>query len=53
LLAINYTALSNRYDSWNPSDIWDALRLVVVEQLSVKPEDVTLDANFVDDLGVG
>jgi len=51
MLAMNYVTLSDRYDSWNPSDIWDALRLVIVEQLGVKPEDVTPEANFVYDLG--
>lgn len=53
LLAMNFATLSDRHDSWNSSDIWDTLRLVIVEQLGVKPEDVTPDANFVDDLGVG
>jgi acyl carrier protein len=33
------------------SNIEDRVRKVVVEQLGVKEEEVTLDASFVDDLG--
>lgn len=34
-------------------DLWPIVRAIVVEQLSVKPEDVTPTARFVEDLGVG
>ena len=33
-------------------DLEERLRRVVVEQLGVKPEDVTDEASFADDLGV-
>ncbi len=51
LLALNYLVLSERYESWNPTDVWNVLQLIIVEQLSVKKEHVTPDANFVYDLG--
>jgi acyl carrier protein len=34
-------------------DLWPIIQGIVVEQLSVKPEDVTPSARFVEDLGVG
>lgn len=36
---------------WTEPDVWDALQKVIVEQLDVKPEDVTPDAHLVYDLG--
>jgi hypothetical protein len=51
LVALNYATLSERYDSWNPTDVWNVLQLIIVEQLGVRKEDVTPDANFVYDLG--
>jgi len=51
VLAHNYATLSHKFDSWNPADVWDALRIIIVEQLGVKPELVTRDASFVKDLG--
>ncbi len=35
----------------NMSDIEDRVKKIVVEQLGVKEDDVTLEASFVDDLG--
>lgn len=32
-------------------EIFDKVRDILVEQLGVKPEDVTLEASFQDDLG--
>jgi acyl carrier protein len=52
VLARNYATLSRKFDSWNPTDVWDALRIIIVEQLGVKPELVTKDALFVSDLGM-
>lgn len=51
LVALNYATLSKRYDSWNPTDVWNVLQSIIIEQLGVKKEDVTPDANFVYDLG--
>ncbi len=33
------------------SDVEDRIRKIIVEQLGVKPEQVTPEASFVDDLG--
>ncbi|OGT54119.1 MAG: acyl carrier protein [Gammaproteobacteria bacterium RIFCSPHIGHO2_12_FULL_42_10] len=35
----------------NHNDIEVRVKKIVVEQLGVKPEEVTLDVSFVDDLG--
>lgn len=35
----------------NMSDVVERVRKIVVEQLGVKEEEVTLEASFVDDLG--
>lgn len=51
IVTLNYATLSERYDSWNPTDVWNVLQLIIVEQLGVKKEDVAPDANFVYDLG--
>jgi hypothetical protein len=52
VLAHNYTALSRQFGTWNPTDVWDALRIIIVEQLGVTPEMVTKDALLVSDLGM-
>ena len=51
LVALNYATLADRYRSWNPTDVWSVLQLIIVEQLGVKKEDVTPTARFVYDLG--
>jgi acyl carrier protein len=33
------------------ADIFEKVKEIIVEQLSVKPEDVKLNASFVEDLG--
>jgi len=39
--------------SLRPAEVWSILRAVVVEQLGVRPEQVTEDARLVEDLGLG
>lgn len=51
LVALNYSKLSKRNDSWNPTDAWSVLQLIIAEQLGVDLQDVTPNANFVYDLG--
>ncbi len=53
LVALNYAKLSERHQSWNPTDVWIVLQLIIVEQLGVKKEEVTPEANFAYDLGCG
>jgi hypothetical protein len=36
---------------WHPTEVWETLRRVVVDQLAVPPEAVTPDADFIHDLG--
>ena len=50
-LGLNFKTLSERYNGANASDIWVALRSIIVEQLGVAPEEVKPAANFVNDLG--
>ncbi len=35
----------------DPAAAWEALKQIIVYQLGVKPEAVTVDARFVDDFG--
>ncbi len=51
LVTLNYATLSERYETSKPTDVWNALQLIIVEQLGVKREAVTPDANLVNDLG--
>jgi acyl carrier protein len=51
VLAHNYAKISGMFESWHPTDVWDALQIIIVEQLGVPPEAVTRDASFVKDLG--
>ncbi|MEO1995876.1 MAG: hypothetical protein ABGZ17_11440 [Planctomycetaceae bacterium] len=53
VLAHNYGQLSEKFNSWQPADVWSALRTIVVEQLGVKPEQVTKQALLIEDLGAG
>jgi acyl carrier protein len=52
-LGLNFKKLSERYYGANASDVWIALRSMIVEQLGVSPEEVTPTASFVKDLGCG
>ncbi|MCC7339101.1 MAG: hypothetical protein IT422_28740 [Pirellulaceae bacterium] len=51
LVAINFNTLSRRYSVLNPTDIWNALQLIVSEQLGVAKSAVVPTARFVQDLG--
>ncbi len=58
VLAHNHSALCNKLqgdklNAWNPNDVWEALRALIVEQLDVKPELVRKEALFYEDLGAG
>jgi acyl carrier protein len=52
VLAQNYSQLSNRFKSGGSADVWNAVRMIVVEQLGVEPGQVTPNARFVEDLGM-
>ncbi len=51
LVAINYNTLATRYSTRNPTDVWNALQLIVAEQLGVDRSAVAPHARFVQDLG--
>ncbi|QDV23104.1 acyl carrier protein [Aureliella helgolandensis] len=51
LVAINYNTLATRYSTRNPTDVWTALQLIVVEQLGVDRNAVVPHARFIQDLG--
>lgn len=41
-----------RGDTRTEDEVWSQLKAIIVEQLGVKPEEVTREAKFVEDLGV-
>ncbi len=51
LVAINYNTLATRYSTRNPTDVWNALQLIVAQQLGVDRRAVVPHARFVQDLG--
>ncbi|TWT78758.1 acyl carrier protein [Planctomycetes bacterium CA13] len=52
IVSLNYAKLSESSNTWNASDVWNVLQWIIVEQLGVKKQAVTLNANFVYDLGM-
>jgi acyl carrier protein len=50
VLRLNYGAISDEAQRANAGDVWNTLRAIIVEQLGVRPDDVTKEANFVTDL---
>jgi acyl carrier protein len=52
VLAKNYGAISDDCGCSNADEVWASLRSIIVEQLGVRPEDVTKEASFVEDLGI-
>ena len=52
ILQENFGAISDDCQRANAKEAWNALRAIIVEQLGVRPDDVTKEARFVEDLGV-
>ncbi len=52
LTAHNFIEIQKSLKEWHEKDVWGILKVLVAEQLGVKPEEVTLEARFVDDLGM-
>jgi len=50
ILRLNYGVYVQREKTWNEKDVWETLHNVIVDELSVKPEAVTKEAQFVRDL---
>jgi acyl carrier protein len=53
VLADNVTTIRRQYAAPNRSDTWEVLQAIIVKQLGVDPKDVTPEASFVYDLGIG
>ena len=51
LLHLNLGTISRELDATDREIVWSVLRGLVVEALGVKPEQVTREARFVEDLG--
>lgn len=51
LISINYNVLATRYSTRSQTDVWNALQLIVAEQLGVDRSMVVPHARFVQDLG--
>ncbi len=51
LVALNFSKLTTRYSARNPKDIWNALQVLVAEQLGIDKELVVPHARFDQDLG--
>jgi hypothetical protein len=51
ILARNYALLAEEAGAWNPHEAWNCLRLLIAFQVGLKIEDVTRNAEFVNDLG--
>ena len=52
ILNRNYGAISDECQHTNAEEAWNTLRSLIVEQLGVRPDDVTREASFVEDLRV-
>lgn len=52
ILKKNCGAISDDCQHVNAEEVWNTLRTVIVEQLGVRPDDVTKEARFVEDLGM-
>lgn len=52
ILQKNYGVISDEYNRVNADEVWNTLRTMIADQLGVRPEEVTKEANFVKDLGL-
>ena len=48
----NVQKLSEEIGALNKQELWDVLKKIIVEQLGVKPEEVTPAARFIEDLHI-
>ena len=52
VMALNHKQLAAEYKGWSAPDVWKTLCAVIVDQLGVRPQQITREAEFVKDLGV-
>lgn len=50
ILRLNYGVYVQKEKTWNEKEVWETLHDVIVDELSVKPEAVTKEAQFARDL---
>jgi len=51
MLRSNYGSQTQTTRKWDPNEVWETLRSVIVRQFGVPPEAITADTDFVRDLG--
>lgn len=52
ILALNFGRIARDRQAWSDKDLWNSLQRTIVEQLRVKPEEVTREARLVEDLAL-
>ena len=52
VLAKNFANLSGEITSFDRTEVWESVRILIADQLDVEIEKVTKDASFVADLGM-
>jgi hypothetical protein len=48
VVAHNHATLATELQAWNAANMWETLRVILAEQLGIKPEDVVRNARFRD-----
>ena len=52
LLRDNYGSLAEERQKWSELEVWAAVKAIIVEELGVRPEEVTPGARFIEDLNM-
>lgn len=53
ILSLNFGLYAHREQTWNEKEVWRTLHDIIVDELSVKPESITKESQFVRDLHLG
>ena len=53
ILAHNYASLTSEVQNRSKADVWETLRAIIVDSLKIDPDEVTMNARWVADLGAG
>jgi hypothetical protein len=52
LIRENFALLAEREQTWQAQEVWLTLRMILVEALGIRPEQVTPEAHLIYDLGM-
>ncbi len=52
VMVLNHRQLATEINGWNANDVWKALCVLIVDELRVRPDQLTREANFVRDLKI-